>query len=279
MEKLFLIPVLLLAFVSAQASEKTHSTDKAHSPPKAQPAPKTKAAPKTYSAPKAHSAGKAHWGYSGATGPENWAKLSPKFADCAGRNQSPIDLRNFVDANLPQIKFNYQPGQEVINNGHTIKVGYSASGGSMEVDGMTFRLLQYHFHAPSENHIMGKSFAMEAHLVHANDKGELAVVAIMFEEGKENMELAKVWKVMPKEVGGKKLLPTATRAYRLLPSDRDYYRFSGSLTTPPCTEGVRWIVIKQPATASAKQIKDFEAVMGHPNNRPIQPLNARAVLE
>jgi carbonic anhydrase len=273
MEKFLLLPVLLLAFVTAQASEKSHSTEKAHSAPKAQPAPKA------YEAPKAHAAGKAHWGYSGATGPENWAKLSPKFADCAGRNQSPIDLKDFVDASLPRIKYNYQPGQEVINNGHTIKVGYAASGGSMEVDGMTFRLLQYHFHAPSENHIKGKSFPMEAHLVHANDKGELAVVAIMFEEGKENPELEKVWKVMPKEVGGKHTLSVATRAYRLLPPDRDYYRFSGSLTTPPCTEGVRWIVIKQAATASAEQIKAFEQVMGHPNNRPIQPLNARAVLE
>jgi carbonic anhydrase len=279
MEKPLLVLVLLFLVVTAQASEHSHSTEKAHSTPKAQPAPKAATPPKAYSAPKAHAEGKSHWGYSGATGPENWAKLSPKFADCAGRNQSPIDLKDFVDANLPAIKFNYQPGQEVINNGHTIKVGYSASGGSMEVDGMTFRLLQYHFHAPSENHIMGKSFPMEAHLVHANEKGELAVVAIMFEEGKENPELAKVWKVMPKEAGGKKLLPTATRAYRLLPPDRDYYRFSGSLTTPPCTEGVRWIVIKKAATASAAQIKAFEQVMGHPNNRPIQRLNARAVLE
>lgn len=273
MEKFLLLPALLLAFVTAQASEPSHSTEKAHSAPKSQPAPKAHAAPKAYPA------GKAHWGYVGETGPQNWAKLSPKFVDCAGRNQSPIDLKEFVDANLPRIKFDYQPGQEVINNGHTIKVGYAASGGSMKVDGKTFRLLQYHFHAPSENHIKGKSFAMEAHLVHINDQGELAVVALMFEEGKENPELAKVWKVMPKKAGEKTTLTTATRAYRLLPTDRDYYRFSGSLTTPPCTEGVLWLVMKKPVTASAKQIKEFEQVMGHPNNRPIQPLNARAVLE
>jgi carbonic anhydrase len=243
LKKLILIPILLLAFTTIHAAEK------------------------------------GQWGYSGATGPEHWAKLNPKFADCAGRNQSPIDLKEFVEAELPPLKINYQTGQEVINNGHTIKVSYAGGGGNIEVDGETFHLLQFHFHAPSENHIMGKSFPMEAHFVHANNKGELAVIALMFDKGKENAELEKVWRVMPKKAGHSKTLPKGVRAYTLLPGDRDYYRFSGSLTTPPCTEGVRWLVIKKPATASAKQIKDFEHVMHHPNNRPIQPTNARTVLK
>ncbi len=244
MEKYFLIPVLLFAFVSAQAADD-----------------------------------KVSWSYSGETGPENWAKLTPEFADCAGKNQSPIDLKDFVEAKLPPIKFSVQPGQQVINNGHTIKVSFAGGGGSIMVDGKTFRLLQFHFHAPSENHINGKSFAMEAHLVHASDQGELAVITVMFDEGEENAELSKIWHVMPKEVGAKASLAHAARAYNLVPEDRAYYRFSGSLTTPPCTEGVRWLVMKQPMTASAKQIKEFEHVMHHPNNRPIQPLNARAVLK
>jgi carbonic anhydrase len=244
MKKYLLIPVLLFAFFSVNAADN-----------------------------------KASWSYSGKTGPENWAKLSPEFSDCAGRNQSPIDLKDFVEAQLPPIKINYQPGQQVINNGHTIKVNYAGGGGSIEIDGITFRLLQFHFHAPSENHINGKSFPLEAHLVHASDSGELAVIAVMFDKGDENLELGKIWSVMPKDIGGKAPLARAAKAYNLLPEERAYYRFSGSLTTPPCTEGVRWLVMKMPLTASAKQIEEFEKVMHHPNNRPIQPLNARTVLK
>lgn len=244
MKKYLLIPMIFLAFGSIQAADS-----------------------------------KSSWSYSGDTGPENWAKLSPKFADCAGRNQSPIDLKGFVEAKLPPIKINFQPGQQVINNGHTIKVNYAGGGGSIVVDGKTFRLLQFHFHAPSENHIDGKSFAMEAHLVHASDDGELAVIAVMFDKGEENFELGKIWNFMPRKIGEKAPLARAAKAYNLLPEQRNYYRFNGSLTTPPCTEGVRWLVMKMPVTASAAQIETFEKVMHHPNNRPIQPLNARTVLK
>jgi carbonic anhydrase len=265
--------ILFLVFTTIDAAEQTYSrshdaTDRSHAPSHAADKPQTKS----------HAAGKAHWSYSGATGPEHWAKLSPKFADCAGRNQSPIDLNTFIDADLEPIKFTYSMGSEVINNGHTIKVS-SDSGGRLEVDGKSFRLLQYHFHAPSENHINGESFAIEAHLVHADDKGNLAVVAVMFEEGEENPTLSHVWQVMPRRVGDKKSLSASVQPYKLLPSDRSYYRFNGSLTTPPCTEGVRWIVMKKPVKASARQISEFERVMGHPNNRPIQPLNSRTVLK
>ncbi len=226
-----------------------------------------------------HAANKTHWGYEGEAGPEHWAQLSPEFADCAGKNQSPVDLKDFVEAKLPPVRINYQSAREVVNNGHTIRVNYAGDGGNLVIDGQTFKLLQFHFHAPSENHISGKSFAMEAHLVHVNDQGELAVVAVMFEEGRENAELEKIWKAMPKHAGDKNPLPAGARAYQLLPANQDYYRFNGSLTTPPCTEGVRWLVMKNPITASAKQIKEFEHVMHHPNNRPIQSLNARMVLK
>jgi carbonic anhydrase len=217
------------------------------------------------------------WSYSGATGPDNWATLSSKFSDCSGRNQSPVDLNSFIEAELKPIKFVYNAGNQVINNGHTIQVN-SGGGGYIELDNQKFRLLQFHFHAPSENHIKGKSFPMEAHLVHGDDQGNLAVVAVMFEEGSENPILQQVWQVMPKQAGGKKNLSSPLHPYKLLPTQRSYYRFNGSLTTPPCTEGVHWIVMKRAVSASVEQIRMFEEVMHHPNNRPIQALNSRMIL-
>ena len=282
MKKYIFASILVLAFTTIHAAEqpysRSHTTDRPSTP--GQVAEKSHTTSHATDKPdtKSHAAGKAHWSYSGATGPEHWAELSPKFADCAGRNQSPIDLSTFIEAELEPIKFTYSMGSEVINNGHTIKVS-SDSGGRIEVDGNSFRLLQYHFHAPSENHIKGESFAIEAHLVHADGKGNLAVVAVMFEEGPENPILSRICQIMPKRSGDKKSLSASVQPYKLLPSDRSYYRFNGSLTTPPCTEGVRWLVMKEPVKASARQIRKFEQVMGHPNNRPVQPLNSRAVLK
>jgi carbonic anhydrase len=222
----------------------------------------------------------AHWGYSGEAGPGNWGRLDASYAACAsGKNQSPIDLANFVEADLKPIGFAYKAGtKEILNNGHTVQVNYAA-GSSITVDDRAFELKQFHFHAPSENRINGKHFAAEAHLVHADKNGNLAVVAVMLEEGAANPLLTDLWKKMPKRAGDKNALPATLGVASLLPADRDYYRFSGSLTTPPCSEGVRWLVIKQPASASKAQIEQFTRVMGHPNNRPVQPLNARAVLK
>ena len=224
-------------------------------------------------------AGTVHWGYTGDSGPRNWATLSPEFSDCSGKNQSPIDLAGFVEAELPPLTFHYRKGStEVVNNGHTVQVN-QASGSSLEADGKKFELKQFHFHSPSENLIDGKSYPMEAHLVHADDKGNLAVVAVMFVEGESNPTLAKVWKEMPEKAGEKRELPAGISAEGILPADRDYYRFNGSLTTPPCSEGVRWLVMKKPVSASAEQIQAFVHVMHHPNNRPVQPVNARPVLK
>jgi carbonic anhydrase len=221
----------------------------------------------------------AHWTYSGAEGPENWSKLSPEFGACAGKNQSPINLTGFIEAELEPIKISYQAGgNEILNNGHTVQVNYAA-GSSILVDGIPFELKQFHFHAPSENHINGKSYPMEAHLVHADKEGNLAVVALMFREGTENKELAKIWPLIPKAANEKITLPSPVAAAQLLPPDRDFYRFNGSLTTPPCTEGVRWLVMKTPVSASKEQVDVFSEVMHHPNNRPVQPVNARPVLQ
>ncbi len=221
-----------------------------------------------------------HWGYEGEAAPQNWAKLDPKFAMCGlGRNQSPIDLAGFVEADLKPLKFAYSAGAaDVLNNGHTVQVNY-APGSSLTVEGRTFELKQFHFHSPSENKIKGNQFPLEGHLVHADKDGNLAVVAVMFQEGAANALLTKLWEKMPKKVGDKNALPAGLSVSQILPAERDYYRFNGSLTTPPCSEGVWWLVMKKTATASKAQIEQFSKTMGHPNNRPVQPVNARPVLE
>ncbi len=221
-----------------------------------------------------------HWGYTGHEGPEGWGALSPEFAACSeGKNQSPINVVSSLDARLPQLKFSYKTGSnEILNNGHTVQVNFDA-GSTLTLDGTAFELKQFHFHTPSENHINGKEFPLEAHFVHKDKDGNIAVVAVMFKEGKENKELAKVWAKMPKNAEEKGELKLATIAKALLPKNKDYYRFNGSLTTPPCTEGVRWLVLKTPVTVSKAQVAQFAETMHHPNNRPIQPLNARVVVK
>jgi carbonic anhydrase len=226
-----------------------------------------------------YSENKSHWGYSGHEGPENWAKLSSDNYACSGKNQSPVNLSGFTEADLLPIQFNYkQGGSETLNNGHTVQVNY-AKGSSIKVDGQTFDLLQFHFHAPSENHINGHSYPLEAHLVHADKGGNLAVVAVMFEEGSANEGLKKAWSMMPKHTGDKHELSEAVGADDILPKNRDHYRFNGSLTTPPCSEGVRWLVMKNVVEASKEQIDAFSDVLHEPNNRPLQAINARIILK
>ncbi|MBK1695059.1 carbonate dehydratase [Chromatium weissei] len=222
----------------------------------------------------------AHWGYSGAEGPEHWSEIDSHFGACQnGKMQTPIDLVNMVDQQLPPIDFHYRPaGDDEINNGHTIQVNY-ANGSSIAIDGHEYQLKQFHFHTPSENHIGGKEFPMEAHLVHVDAEGHIAVIAVMFQEGAENLALTVPWAEMPTHVDEEKHLAAHASAEALLPQNRDYYRFIGSLTTPPCTENVTWLVMKHPVTASVAQIHQFAQVMGHANNRPIQPLNARLIVE
>lgn len=219
-----------------------------------------------------------HWGYEGKASPEHWGQLAPEFALCgSGKNQSPIDISGGFQAELPKVPFGYQAGgNEILNNGHTVQVNYAA-GSRIQVDGQPFQLKQFHFHAPSENLIDGKSYPLEVHLVHADAQGNLSVIGLMFEEGAANPLLTRLWQAMPEKAGEHHVLAQPVDVSALLPSDQAYYRFNGSLTTPPCSEGVRWLVLKQPMTASSEQIARFEAVMKHPNNRPVQPLNARVL--
>lgn len=226
---------------------------------------------------KAHAA---HWTYEGKAGPENWGKLQPEFATCdIGQNQSPINIDTTIDAPLKTLKgIQKMPAKDIVNNGHTIQANFK-EGNMLLLDDMPFQMKQVHFHTPSENTIKGKSFPLEAHFVHADKKGNLAVIGVMYKEGKPNAGLEKLWSQMPKVAGAPVPLTVKVAASELMPENRDYYRFSGSLTTPPCTEGVRWLVLKTPMTVSKEQISAFEEVLQHHNSRPVQPLNGRVVLE
>ncbi|RTZ67116.1 MAG: carbonic anhydrase [Aquificaceae bacterium] len=223
----------------------------------------------------------AHWGYEGEASPQHWAELSEKFKLCgSGVNQSPINIKSNFDVELPSIKFSYTGKvRKVINNGHTIQVDI-AEGSRIEVEGQTFDLKQFHFHTPSENTIDGKSFPLEAHFVHRDAKtNTYAVVAVMFEEGDENPILKSIWEKMPKEERKTAELDENLSYPKLMPEDKDYYRFNGSFTTPPCTEGVKWMVLKKPMTASKDQIKQFFETMKHHNNRDIQKTGARIIVD
>ena len=228
-----------------------------------------------------HSTHKAHWGYTGHEGPSNWGSLSDDYKMCSlGRNQSPINVTHSLNANLAPIKFSYTTApSDIINNGHTVQVNIAA-GSYIVVDNKKYELKQYHFHTPSENHIHGKSFPLEAHFVHAAVDGELAVVAVLFEYGKDNKTLAKLWEKMPMEAHGKhELNNIAKNLMDLIPTNRQYYRFNGSLTTPPCSEGVKWMVLGKNLKVSKAQIEKFAHAVGGHNNRPIQPLNARMIVK
>lgn len=221
-----------------------------------------------------------HWGYSGHEGPEFWGKLHPDFSHCSeGKNQAPINLTGMMDGDLSPLTVNYLPGgNEIINNGHTIKVDYSP-GSTFTIDGHQYELKQFHFHTPSENWINDQSYPMEAHFVHTDKSGNIAVIALMFKAGDKNPELEKAWEAMPEKSEHNHKLAKTVNAKKLLPHALDYYRFNGSLTTPPCSEGVLWIVMKESVTASKEQIEKFSHAMPHPNNRPVQPKYARVVLK
>jgi carbonic anhydrase len=219
-----------------------------------------------------------HWGYAGKNPASHWGELQPDFAACKlGREQSPIDIRSSGKSAVPvPLEFSYTPGAaEVVNNGHTIQVNL-ASGGSVKLASGSAQLLQFHFHAPSEEKINGKSYPLVAHLVHKDAQGQLAVVGVLFKLGKPNAALAKVFAAMPAQAGGKASLAEPFDAATLLPAQRSYWAFMGSLTTPPCSEGVRWQVLKTPVELSRAQLDAFRKL--YPMNaRPVQPLNGRKV--
>lgn len=221
----------------------------------------------------------AHWGYSGHAGAAHWAEMDEGFKTCKlGKNQAPINIetRKVEKAALKPIEFAYTPSEgEVINNGHTIQINLPAAG-TATIDGTEYPLLQFHFHAPSEERVNGKTYPMVAHLVHKNAEGKLAVIALLFKQGKENAALKPIFANLPSEEGSKKALDAKITAVDFLPADQAYYAFIGSLTTPPCSEEVRWQVLKTPVELSASQIAAFKKLYKM-NARPVQPLNGRVV--
>ena len=221
----------------------------------------------------------AHWGYNEDLGPKEWSNLDEKYRMCEnGLNQSPINITNTVDARLNPLTFEGKAkATSFENNGHSVKINFNGSN-SLNIDNQKYNLKQIHFHTPSENQIDGVSYPMEAHLVHSNSKGALAVVSVMFEMGEDNMVLNKLLRNLPEKKGDKHELKSVILGYDILPEIKDYYRFNGSLTTPPCTEGVKWFVLKTPVPVSKSQLADFDTVMPT-NNRPIQDINARTILD
>jgi len=219
-----------------------------------------------------------HWSYGGHTGPAEWAALDHEFATCkVGHVQSPIDIRGAKPADLPPIVFDYKASPlRVIDNGHTIQVNYAA-GSSISVGGTRYELLQFHFHRPSEEKIQGKSHAMVAHLVHKSAEGKLAVVAVLLDKGGASLPIIEtIWSRIPKEKEKEAAADVTVDATTLLPAEKGYYAFQGSLTTPPCSEDVRWMVLKQPVRIADREVAAFGKLYSM-NARPSQPLNGRAV--
>ncbi len=220
-----------------------------------------------------------HWGYEGNIGPAHWGDLSHDFRLCKeGKSQSPVDIRDTIKADLKEIEFHYSDTPlRIINNGHAIQVNYN-KGSYIIVNGKRFDLLQFHFHHPSENTVNGKPYDMEAHLVHKSNDGQLAVVAVFMKKGKSSPFIQTIWNHIPEEQGHEQAYNIKINVYDFLPKDKSYYAFEGSLTTPPCSEGVQWLVLKNPVEVSADQIKKFSSYYKM-NARPTQPLNGRVIKE
>jgi len=223
---------------------------------------------------------KAPWGYGGEYNVHQWGQISPEFESCAvGRNQSPINLSS-VDNNLrpksAEIEFDYQSSEvEVVNNGHTIVVNY-AEGSSVTIDNQKYALKQFHFHTPSEHTIDNQGSAMEIHFVHQNEAGKLAVVGAMMNSGAENPLISRVWQAIPDGNKAHKSQSMNLNAADLLPQNKTYFSYKGSLTTPPCSEEVNWNLLSEPIEVSPEQIAAFSRIFQY-NARPIQPLNGRLI--
>src|SRR5579872_128379 len=228
---------------------------------------------------------KTPWDYEGARGPDHWSELDPAYAACsAGKEQSPIDIQNTEKADLPALHFQYKsrPLKYLINNGYTIRVNYHDAPGSgdfLVVADKRYHLTQFHFHHPSEEYLHGKPYPMEVHLMHESEDGKVAGVTVFIAAGKENATVQKLWEHMPTTKGGEQEVSgVEVNPADLLPHDLSYYMYMGSVTAPPCTEGVTWFVLKTPVEISKEQIGKFAKLYPH-DVRPLQPLNGRVVKE
>lgn len=225
--------------------------------------------------------GSVHWGYDGHEGPDHWGELSPEYILCAeGTSQSPIDLNksDIVPGEVSEIEFFYNPCPlELVNNTHAI-VANPQGVNYIEVAGKRYDLLQFHFHAPSEHTVNERFYPIETHFVHVSEAGELLVVGVFAKKGERNENYAPIWRNLPSEGNEVTLVAQDVDIEALFPEDRHIYNYSGSLTTPPCSEGVNWNVMVKKVEMSKNQISKFEEIYDH-NNRPVQPLNGREVVK
>jgi carbonic anhydrase len=258
-----LIVSVLTAAVAVCANARLHGQDAAH---------------ERYVSP-----WKTPWDYQGARGPDRWSELDPAYAACnEGRQQSPIDIRDAVRTDLPALRFvsRRDPLKYVVNNGHTIRVNYHRGNGNLLLaNGQRYELTQFHFHRPSEASIAGRTYPMEAHLMYQTNEGKAAGVTVFITSGRPNLVVEKLWKHMPNAEGQNGVAGVQIDPSGLLPGDtHSYFTYMGSVTGPPCTEGVTWFVLKTPIGLSDEQINAFGKL--YPNNvRPVQPLNGRVVKE
>ena len=230
-----------------------------------------------------------HWGYGEGDGPARWAQLNPEWATCnSGRRQSPIDLHQAKATEKEPLRFSYRPASfqiarhehvlDFLDNGHTVQVNWD-EGSNARVGDHEYPLVQFHFHAPSEHTVDGKHFPMELHLVHQDADGNLAVVGVLIEEGAKNAAYDVIWSNLPEAPGETRHLEDVIlEVDELVPDAGGTWRYEGSLTTPPCSEGVRWFVTERPVSLSKEQIAAFTSHYSS-NNRPVQPTNNRIVLE
>ena len=220
----------------------------------------------------------AHWSYEGDSGPAKWGDLDAADKVCAiGSQQSPIDIGATIKSRLPALEINWaRHADTIVNNGHTIQLNF-AKGNTMTLGDVKYRLVQLHFHRPSEHLIAGKNFPMEAHFVHSTESGALAVLGVLMTTGKPNAAFGRIVSTMPAKEGPEVMADGRIDPNGLLPEKRGYYRYPGSLTTPPCSEVVDWNVFEQPIEVADADIKAFQALFPM-NARPLQPLNRRFLL-
>ena len=220
----------------------------------------------------------ADWSYEGKTGPFNWGHLDPAYAACShGKEQSPIDIRGaHLDRNLPPIEVHYLSGAMTLTNtGHTVQV-VPPAGSYILVSGKRYDLVQFHFHHPGEESVKGNLPDMDVHFVHKSADGKIVVIAVRLNEGNANALLAALWEHLPKTVGATDKLSEPMSPAGLLPTDRGYWTYEGSLTAPPCTEGVRWIIMEQQVELSRDQLRAFGALYKL-NSRMLQSTHGRKV--
>ena len=220
-----------------------------------------------------------HWAYDGEFGPANWAKINAKWSQCgSGGRQSPIDIRDGMKVELEALAFDYKPSSfSVVDNGHTIQVNVGG-GNFLTVQNRSYELQHFQFRRPSEERINGKSFEMAVHLVHRDAEGKLAMLAVLLERGAAHAMIQTVWNNLPLEKHDTVRPSVVLDVSELLPERRDYFTYMGSLTTPPCTEGVLWMVMKQPMQASPQQMALFSRLYPF-NARPVQAHSGRVVKE